>query len=170
MVKKFCCNICYKELSIFSIKNHLKLHDLKKLYLNCYFCQKKISSNSIFKHFKKHMQENQKREQKKENDEINYNKDNIKQAMKNIEEKFTICGKEIYSNISKDKIIRELDESILKLKYYRNMILSGKFVIKKNKENIKYQYKFTKIIPYNKVPNFNIKSNNLIINNNNLFK
>ena len=192
MVKKFNCKICNKRLSFYSVKNHLKMHGLNKIETNCYICNKKISSNSLFKHLKKHEEEDQKNKQKNENDEM-YQKyeqnkedmnqkqkqkaeneeldDNIKKFMESVEEKFTICGNTIYSNIHKDKIVRELDESILKLQYFKKMILNGKFVIKNEKENEneKYQYKFTKKLPNNKVPNFNIKTKNIILNNNYLF-
>ncbi len=132
MVKKFCCNICYKVRSIYSIKNHLRLHGLKKIYVNCTICQKKISSNSIFKHYKEH-------EKKKEN-----NNDNIKNINENFEKKFTIYGKKIYSNINKNEIVEELDKIIFKLQYYKNLILNDKYVIIKGKEKEDYEYKFTK--------------------------
>ena len=158
MVKKIICNICYKQISIFSLKNHIKLHGLNKIDINCFFCNKKLSSNSYYKHYKNHQLKNEKDTINKKKEE---KQENLEMNRKNYEKVFYICKKKIFTNMTKDEVVEELNKSILQLEYYKNLILNNKVSIIKDKENKfeheKYLYKFIKAKEDNKTKYNNLK-------------
>lgn len=147
MIKNYICKICHKNISIFSIKNHLKLHSLKKIYIKCNICHNNISSNSVFNHYNIH--EKKKNFAQRTNEKKNTFDNNNNQSKVSDDKTFIIYKNKIYTNMNKDDILKNLDESIERFKYYKNMILNGKFHIFKEKGKNKYHYKFIKKIEHN---------------------
>ena len=103
---KFECKECGKYLNILSLPKHMQeIHHKKNPQIQCK-CGKLISASSFYRHQMLH-----KRKKKKEN------------------KSFYIYKNTIISNLSKEEIVKELEEEIKRLKELKNKILIDQFEI-----------------------------------------
>lgn len=103
-ISEYQCKECGKKINVLSLPKHMKkLHNKSISHIQCK-CGKYISASSYYRHKITHKRKNQKKNKS-----------------------FYIYKNTIISNLTKDEIIEELEESIKRANEWKNKILMGKF-------------------------------------------